>query len=333
MPATWNGQLFGLLSAILACGTASVCQPQPDAQPALTQTRVSERDLQRLIEIERGRLDERDRRIVAELAGLDRATLADGDWAKEWAGTYYTGDGLGMNVTIKLAPKAGVAYTWHGCMGLYDANHGDIVEPFNDGVVVRMAINTQASIYSFMSEKLYFVRWGERRYLVPEAKMLQLINNYNEGGYARREMYSIPLRFEEQVERTHRTEPPGRPQLPPEYARLIIEKPLRLKISKVTSQPPREVTPGVEVTKCAIEFEGGQDQGVFIGMEMPFECGRTSGKIRIDLVNATSATGTLSLYAAQGETLELPIVGRVLSFPGAKPDELVAPQSAAKKPG
>ena len=51
-----------------------------------------------------------------------------------WAGQYYFGDGLGANVSLWLAPKAGFLYQWHGCLGLYDRNYGAIAEG-QDGTI------------------------------------------------------------------------------------------------------------------------------------------------------------------------------------------------------
>jgi hypothetical protein len=35
-----------------------------------------------------------------------------------WAGEYYHGDGLGVNVSFIVASKAGYLFEWHGCLGL-----------------------------------------------------------------------------------------------------------------------------------------------------------------------------------------------------------------------
>ena len=42
----------------------------------------------------------------------------------EWAGEYYEGDGLGVNVSLLIAPEHGFVFEWHGCLGLYDRNYG-----------------------------------------------------------------------------------------------------------------------------------------------------------------------------------------------------------------
>ncbi len=52
-----------------------------------------------------------------------------------WAGEYYHGDGLGVNVFLMLAPQAGYLFEWHGCLGLYDRNYGKV--SCTDEVVVR----------------------------------------------------------------------------------------------------------------------------------------------------------------------------------------------------
>src|ERR1041385_1527261 len=53
-------------------------------------------------------------------AGAEPASLKNHDWA----GTYYHGDGLGFNLTLKLSPGEGAVFRWRGCLGLYDQDHG-----------------------------------------------------------------------------------------------------------------------------------------------------------------------------------------------------------------
>ncbi|NQT37529.1 MAG: hypothetical protein HQ581_08575 [Planctomycetes bacterium] len=45
-----------------------------------------------------------------------------------WSGQYYAGDGLGFNLRLAIAPKAGVVYWSHGCLGLYALNYGSFRE-------------------------------------------------------------------------------------------------------------------------------------------------------------------------------------------------------------
>ena len=313
-----------LLIASTVTGQWTAEQPPKDSPAAAP--RAAWQDAYARVQAEEPALEKREARIDAELAALDRAALKDDEWAKTWAGTYYTGDGLGMNVLIKIAPRSGLTYTWHGCMGLYDANHGDIVESGPGWVKVKLAIDPAQTPYGFVSPRVFLVRWGERQYLVPESQMLELVNNYNEGGFPRSEMYGIPLKFEGNPQRT--PEPPGRPELPPEYARLVIDKPLRLRFVKVTALPERAVTGMVRALECLLELEGGQDQGVFRGMEVWYRNGRSSGKIVIEKMDATSSEGRLTLFGTGIGDMRPPVVGTELALPGAK--DFAAPSGESK---
>jgi hypothetical protein len=280
---------------------------------------VPEQELQRLMQREHAALEAREHKIDAELKEVDQATMKEVEWAKEWAGTYYTGDGLGMNVTIKVAPKSGITYTWHGCMGLYDANHGEIVEVLKDGLCVKLAIDESASQHRFMSSRLYFVKWGDRRYLVPKSQMTKLVNNYNQGSYARSSMYSIPRRIEgNQVHRRwDEPVPAGQPQLPPEYSKLIAGQPVNVKITKVTTSPLAPVTKGVLVSTSVLELEGGRDRGIFVGMEIDYRKGRSFGSIEITRVRDATCSAKVSLFLGENEQPEPPEVGMEFSLPGA----------------
>lgn len=62
----------------------------------------------------------------------------------EWAGSYYKGDGLGMNVTLSPAPKSGFVYQNYGCMGLSDQNSG-AVHASPNGLVLTFHFSEEES--------------------------------------------------------------------------------------------------------------------------------------------------------------------------------------------
>src|SRR5437016_5194826 len=142
---------FTVVTFVLLCAAASaacIAQPQTD-QPATSQpSAVDDWEPEGP-----PALRHREKNIEAELAGLDRAQLKQYEWAKEWAGTYYVGDGLGVNILIELAPKSGVTYTSHGCMGLYDYNHGDVGQSFPGGLTVNLESDPRRRHCDFMSSK------------------------------------------------------------------------------------------------------------------------------------------------------------------------------------
>ena len=305
---TLGGCAAALAFTGLAWGLAQQSEPSEPAEKP---------DYHELLQKELPNLEARRERIEAELETLEREPKPEGHWANEWAGSYCEGDGLGMNVRIKIAPDAGVTYTWHGCLGLYDGNHGDIVRVFDDGVEVDLAIDPALGGYRSIDTRLYFVRWGDQRFLVPKANMLELVNNYNVGGYQRTSMFRIARkdgtnrRFTADEARVA-----GRPELPPEYTKLIIEEPLSLVILSVKAVEQEKELP-FAVVLGDIEFEGGSDRGVYVGLEFPIETGRHYGTVEITSVDDTTCEGRYTGYGAAGEAPSLPVVGARLRFPGA----------------
>lgn len=245
---------------------------------------------------EEPKIKERQERIEAELKALDVATLKDADWAKEWAGRYYTGDGLGTNIRVYLAPNGGVSFLNYGCLGLYGGDHGDIEEALPDGLKLKLVFGTPKG--SFLSERIYFVRWGKLRFLVPDWQLLQVVNNYNEGGHSQYQMYGI-ARLQREGEPgagafiREEDVPKGLPELPEKYAKLLRQQPIMLKVKQVTASPERHVTGSVFSTTMTIEFDGGADQGVYLGMEFWYRSGQGSSTIRITKVDAGSCTGEM----------------------------------------
>lgn len=253
--------------------------------------------------------------ICAELDQLDRAAPKEAGWAKEWAGAYYEGDGLGTNVSIYLAPRAGIAFLNYGCMGLYGGDHGEIVEALPDGLCLKLVFGDAHK--SFLSDRIYFVKWGPRRYLVPDHLLLRFVNNYNQGGYSRREMYGIPRlrRDGDQDDPVYYEEPPGRPELPAPFAGLLSSGPIALKVTRVFDLESKGVTGDVQARRCQLEFERGSDHGVFVGMECDYPKGFSgvAGTITITAVTPTTSTGQYRVYyAGDDANIKLPTVGETI---------------------
>src|SRR5262249_4892376 len=105
-------------------------------------------------------LSHRERVIDEELARMKSKV--------EWAGAYHVGDGLGFNVTIRIAPRTGFVFTHYGCLGLYRAATGSVEE--RDGVL-RFTADSTVGLGGFdppsKSRDLAFLHFGDRRYLVP----------------------------------------------------------------------------------------------------------------------------------------------------------------------
>lgn len=278
----------------------------------------------------------RSKSIVKELDSIAKSDLPADHWAREWAGSYYVGDGLGMNVRILIAPDAGVTYTWHGCMGLYDGNHGDIAETFDldkdgqpDGLKINWKLNLSGG-YHYDSKLFYFVRWDDpasdriKRYIVPEEQMLEVVNDYNQGGYSRDSMYSAPKKYEEgdKIRRGwHPDYKPfeGVPQLPAKWAKLLILKAVDAKVTHVTPITTRNVTKGVDATLARVTFDKGSADGLYMGMEVRVSHGR--GTLTIDKLQEHTAEAAFQAFTSAGEIISPPVVDEVIRVIHGKENE------------
>ncbi len=105
--------------------------------------------------------------------------LHEGNQPK-WAGEYYYGDGLGVNVTLKLSSHQGFVFTWDGCFGRYDQNYGEVTFEHR---VVKLAPKHPNDRVGFqgIDVELLPVAWGERHYLIPSNRVMDCVNAVNAG--------------------------------------------------------------------------------------------------------------------------------------------------------
>ena len=107
-----------------------------------------------------------------------------------WAGTYYFGDGLGANVSLALSPAAGFLFEWHGCLGLYDRNYGQVTV---NGARLHLLPELESSHDGFQGlvATLVAIPWGPRRYLVPADKIKDFCNAVNSAREPRTRVHGI----------------------------------------------------------------------------------------------------------------------------------------------
>jgi hypothetical protein len=334
---TMKSRLYTAGWLLIMCGgvgiTGSVAssqtiadKAQPSAGVATPTTRAANPDN---LEAASGDITARRDRVMAELKSLaDQKDLPADHWARQWAGTYYVGDGLGMNVSITVAPKSGIVYTWSGCLGLYDGNHGDVLGTFDDdgdgkpdGLKVKWALQLQGG-YHFDSEKYYFVRWTGpqgspgRFYLVPEAQMIKVVNNYNQGGYARNGMYHAPRKYDRSGgEDPHAAAPPvvGVPLLPPKWAKMLITAAVDAKVTSVTPGATKKVTDNVDGTEARVTLDKGRADGLYLGMEVQVgDLMSDSGSLTIDTLDEHTAGGAFRAFDTADRPIAVPAVGQVI---------------------
>ncbi|MCA9253864.1 MAG: hypothetical protein R3E58_07045 [Phycisphaerae bacterium] len=99
----------------------------------------------------------------------------------EWAGSYYHGDGLGVNASLTMAPSNGFVFVWTGCMGVYDRNYGDVT--FTDQGTIQLTfefVNDEKG-FQGVSPEFMPIAWGERHYLIEPDRVIGFCNSVNSG--------------------------------------------------------------------------------------------------------------------------------------------------------
>ena len=169
-------------------------------------------------ELRETEIEQRRTRIQQEIATLKQ---------HPWAGDYYEGDGLGANISISLAPDTGIAATWRGCMGLYGANRGKVVE--RDGTLRFEYEQPNAPGFGGFPDTLRPVRWGERRYMIRQDKMMGFVNAINHRLEPRERVHGMFLLAREDENKAVE----GLPDLPPAYLALIRRAPMRVRVVSI----------------------------------------------------------------------------------------------------
>jgi hypothetical protein len=182
-----------------------------------------------------------------------------------WAGSYYYGDGLGVNVHLSLAPKSGFEFTWNGCLGLYDLNYGDVIE--KDGKITLVFTNPNSRKgFEGIAPELVPLVWGERHYLIPADGFIDFANAVNAGFEPSENRSSrFLLRDGDEVKSAH-----GLPNIPAPFSEYILKRPIQAAVSSIKgSRFENTKGRGFELSFhiTTLVLNVGSEQGVKEGME------------------------------------------------------------------
>lgn len=172
---------------------------------------------------------QRQARIEAEMAGLDDA--------HPWAGAYYLGDGLGVNLRLALAPESGVVASWRGCLGLYGANLGEVRSLQEGAIALDFAIAQSDDASVRFPQNLQPVAWDGRRYLLDATQLDEFVADINAGHEPRDVRHG--RYFLREGDEARRVE--GLPDLPDVYRERIsaeAEARLREVVPVAAADPP-----------------------------------------------------------------------------------------------
>jgi hypothetical protein len=133
----------------------------------------------------RAAMEERLERVTEEIEALGE---------HDWAGSYTEGGYL-TGHTLSIAPNAGAVWVSWGCMGVYDFSHGDIASFADNLFTLELAFDPELNgtrTYDWympmrrtVSDEWHLVRWGDERYLIQPARMIEACNSFAHGGSLR----------------------------------------------------------------------------------------------------------------------------------------------------
>ena len=184
-----------------------------------------------------------------------------------WSGQYYAGDGMGFNLQLAIAPKAGVVYWSQGCLGLYEVNYGSFRE--KDGHI-HLTLEEKSTEDTGNSEGLYPVlipiRWGDRRYLIPEDEMVDFCNHINSGSQS----ISRAARFLRHVDDREKKSR-GIPKVPPKYQPYLLREPIDAEvvwIGKTAILERNDRWPPGKHRVTKVQLNRGKTDGLLPGIEL-----------------------------------------------------------------
>lgn len=180
-----------------------------------------------------------------------------------WAGSYYKGDGLGVNVSLLLAPTSGYLFEWHGCTGLYDRNYGS-VESRNEELRLSFTFPNIREGFQDIAPEFLRVHWGNREYLIPSDDIIGFCNDVNSGTEPRNFVHGRHL-LREGDEKKHVE---GFPTLPPKFKPYLLARPVDAEIIGIgTSTTRPSITREWSFKDTKIVLNVGNGDRVLPGME------------------------------------------------------------------
>ena len=176
-----------------------------------------------------------------------------------WAGEYYFGDGLGVNVSLILAPKSGYLFEWHGCMGLYDRNYGAVA--WTKGRLrLSFTFPNKRQGFQGIAEEFVPIAWGDRKYLVPADDIVGFCNAVNDGFQSRKGMHGFYLLRRGDEEK----EVKGFPAVPEEFKPYLLAHPIDAEIVGVGKVTTRLGMGELKFRETPVTLNRGKKQGFLL---------------------------------------------------------------------
>ena len=287
-----------LVALLLVCGSVALAEKRDDAK----YTDTAEKTAKQL----RDRIQ----------------TAANSLTNHPWAGEYYCGDGLGVNVSLLLAPGAGYVFEWHGCLGLYDRNYGNVTET-NGSIRLSFTFQNERKGFQGIAEEFIPVPWGERHYLIPSDKIVGFCNNVNEGTEPRDAGHGFYLLREGDEKKVAS----GFPMVPEKYRPYLLAAPITAEIININSVTTRPSVCEWRFKDTTVTLNAGKDKGLRKGMEM--QVVKPANLVESVLVTSVADSTSEAVMTQAGEKETGPKKGWQLSTrcPWAKEDHTTKPRT------
>ena len=216
----------------------------------------------------------------------------------EWAGRYYYGDGLGTSVSLEVAPRSGVTFYGNSDTGPYDRNFGS-VEEGRGGIKLTFEFDNDREGFQGIAGEYHVVRWGGRRYLVSQEKLVAFCNAINAGMEPRNKISGdFLLRGEE-----FKTNVEDWPELPEEVLPYLLREPIHAKIKEVETPKTDVGRRGFKYPHTKVILTAGTKEGVLLDMDFYVKEGESEGQ--------RATVTTVRDHESEAEVLLIPSLHKV----------------------
>jgi hypothetical protein len=209
-----------------------------------------------------------------------------------WAGDYYSGDGLGANISLSLAPRSGVAATWQGCLGTYWANKGQVLPQADGSLLLKYEQPNDEQGIGF-ADHLVPVPWGDRMYMISEKELPAFASAVNFGDEPRNDAHGMFLMRQGDESRKVN----GVPMLPVAQRSLIREVPLEVGV--VSAKRLHDGRVDEYGCRYRLELDHGADDGLAVGTKLHTVGGSGDGRVTLEQVTPTRAVGAMTLFGEE----------------------------------
>lgn len=212
-----------------------------------------------------------------------------------WAGTYSFSGGFSPS-SLVVSPAGRYCFVTFFDFGPTTQAHCAPLRPDGDRIVSGSPPKRWEAALPYAAPYLR-VRWGKRRYLVPERGLLEFVNAVNQGtepSFGRDSSGHAFLRHSDKDILVS-----GLPDLPPEYRSKLLSRTLMTRA--VFVGPRKQVITKVhrmEEEDCSApaRFDAGSSSGVFVGMELYSQEGDRLARGEISAVERETSSALIRQY-------------------------------------